>query len=101
MLRMLVAGEHNISALAAPFRMTFAAASKHVRVLEAAGLIHRRVEGRAHICRLETEPLVAATEWLQFYASFRPHRLDRLDDRLRAEDVIPGAAADFHPNPRG
>src|SRR6202035_1740393 len=62
MLRTLAAGEHNIGALAAPHRMSFAAASKHVKVLEKAGLVQRRIQGRSHICRIEAAPLATAEE---------------------------------------
>ncbi len=86
MLRSLAAGERNIGELAAPFRMSFAAASKHVRVLERAGLVRRRIQGRAHICCLDTAPLKAADEWLRFYERYWTDRLDVLDALLQAED---------------
>jgi DNA-binding transcriptional ArsR family regulator len=63
MLRTLAAGERPIGELAAPFRMSFAAASKHVKVLECAGLVRRRVQGRRHLCRIQAAPLAAADEW--------------------------------------
>src|SRR5262245_33043135 len=85
MLRELAAGERNISELAAPFRMSFVAASKHVRVLESAGLVRRRVVGRSHVCRLEAAPLKAAEEWLHFYEEFWADRFDALDTLLRAD----------------
>lgn len=86
MLRTLAAGERKIGDLAAPHAMSFAAASKHVRVLERAGLVRRRVEGRAHVCRLEPAPLAGADEWLRFYQSLWTRGLDTLDAMLRAED---------------
>jgi DNA-binding transcriptional ArsR family regulator len=92
MLRSLAAGEHNIGELAAPFSMSFAAASKHVRVLESAGLVRRRVEGRAHICRIEAVPLAAATEWLRFYEGFWGERFDALEALLKAEDAAAQAS---------
>ena len=91
MLRTLAGGERNIGELAAPFAMSFAAASKHVRVLERTGLISRRVAGRAHVCRLEPKPLVAAQAWLRFYERFWNERLDALQAVLDAEDQA-GAA---------
>src|ERR1700722_19709318 len=91
MLRTLATGEHNIGELAAPHRMSFAAASKHVKVLEKAGLVRRRVEGRAHVCRIEAAPLATADEWLRFSGRFGSERLGLLDDLLRAEDQ--GAAS--------
>lgn len=57
MLGQLRAGELNVTALAAPLRMSFAGASKHVRVLERAGLVQRRIAGREHLCRLDLERL--------------------------------------------
>ena len=86
MLRSLAGGERKIGDLATPFSMSFAAASKHVRVLEAAGLVRRRIEGRAHICRIEPAPLRNADEWLRFYEGFWDHRLDDLEAALLAED---------------
>jgi DNA-binding transcriptional ArsR family regulator len=86
MLRSLATGEHNIGELAAPHRMSFAAASKHVKVLEQAGLVRRRVEGRAHVCRIEAAPLATADQWLRFYERFWSERLGLLDDLLHAED---------------
>lgn len=87
MLRRLASGEHRIGDLAAPFEMSLAAASKHVRVLEGAGLVSRRVVGRTHLCRIEAGPLAAADEWLRFYERFWGERLDRLDALLKAEDA--------------
>jgi DNA-binding transcriptional ArsR family regulator len=89
MLRSLSSKDHNIGELAAPHRMTFAAASKHVRVLESAGLVRRLVRGRTHICSIEPLPLAKAEKWLRFYERFWTERLDTLDALLRAEDQAP------------
>jgi DNA-binding transcriptional ArsR family regulator len=86
MLRSLAGGERKIGELATPFAMSFAAASKHVRVLETAGLVRRRIEGRAHFCRIEPEPLRSADEWLRFYEGFWSGKLDALEAILRADD---------------
>jgi DNA-binding transcriptional ArsR family regulator len=86
MLRSLAAGEHSIGELAEPHRMSFAAASKHVKVLERAGLVRRHVQGRTHVCRLEPTLLATADEWLRFYERFWTERLDLLGDLLHAED---------------
>ncbi|MGA2905822.1 MAG: metalloregulator ArsR/SmtB family transcription factor [Candidatus Korobacteraceae bacterium] len=86
MLRNLAAGERNISELAAPFRMSLAAASKHVKVLEGAELVRRRVQGRRHVCRIEPSALAAADKWLRFYERFWNKRLDALEALLIAED---------------
>ena len=87
MLRSLASGQRTIGELAAPFSMSFTAASKHVRVLERAGLVRRRVEGRSHICRLDPAPLAAADEWLRFYETFWTERFDALEAVLKAEDA--------------
>lgn len=88
MLRSLTEGERNIGELAAPFDMSLAAASKHVKVLERAGLVRRVVRGRTHICQLEPGPLAAADAWLRFYEQFWANRLDALDALLKAEDFL-------------
>jgi len=87
MLRRLAKSERSIGELAAPFSMTFAAASKHVKVLERAKLVRRRIEGRSHFCRLEPAPLAAADGWLRFYERFWTEQLDALDGALRGEDA--------------
>lgn len=86
MLRELSEGERSVGALAEPFDMSFAGASKHVKVLEQAGLVHRRVAGRTHYCRLEAARLAEAEAWLRYYERFWSTRLDTLDALLRAED---------------
>lgn len=65
--------------------MSFAAASKHVQVLERAGMVDRRVEGRRHICSLSPEPLREASEWLSFYEKFWDESLDRLQAVLESD----------------
>src|SRR6201995_3099584 len=90
MLRDLARGERTVSELAEPFAMSLAAASKHIRVLEHAGLIRREVMGRTHICRLEPGPLASAHEWLGFYERFWTNRLDILERLGRQEDRATG-----------
>lgn len=87
MLRSLSAGEQTVSQLAEPFDMSLAAASKHIKALEGAGLIHREVKGRTHVCRLEPGPLASAQEWLGFYEEFWTSRLNTLDRLLREADA--------------
>jgi len=87
MLRDLSRGERTVSELAKPFAMSLAAASKHIKVLEGAGLIQREVRGRTHFCRLDPGPLASAHEWLGFYERFWTSRLDVLDRLLREEDA--------------
>lgn len=84
MVRALVEGERRIGDLAAPFDMSFAAASKHVRVLEGAGLVKRRIEGRSHYCALQPGPLHQAKDWLGFYESLWTDKFDALDALLTA-----------------
>lgn len=85
MLGMLAQGEATVGALAAPFAMSLAAASKHIKVLEDAGMIRREVRGRTHVCRLEPGPLASASQWLSFYAQFWTERLDVLDQLVSAD----------------
>ncbi len=79
MLGRLAARERTVGELAAPFQMSLAAASKHVKVLEEAGLLHRAVRGRRHLCRLAPEGLARASDWLRFYERFWNDRLDGLE----------------------
>jgi DNA-binding transcriptional ArsR family regulator len=83
MLRRLAAGEHTVSELAEPFHMSLAAASKHIRTLEEAGLIHRTIEGRTHRCRIEASPLAGVGRWLRRYEKFWNSRLDDLERVLK------------------
>lgn len=83
MLRDLSGGERSVGELAAPFDMSLAAASKHIKALEKAGLVRRQVQGRTHICRLEPQPLEDAHEWIAFYERFWIARLDVLEGLLR------------------
>ncbi len=91
MLRALADGERTVTQLAEPFAISLAAASKHIKALESAGLIQREVRGRTHLCRLEPRPLASAHEWLSFYEHFWTERLDALERLLREQDaaVIP------------
>lgn len=82
MLRTLAAGEFTVGQLAAPFRMTFAGASKHVKTLEEAGLLRRTVRGREHICGLRPAGILDVHEWLRFYERFWTDRLDALEREL-------------------
>ncbi|RFC69236.1 MULTISPECIES: ArsR/SmtB family transcription factor [Mesorhizobium] len=85
MLHELAEGERTVSQLAEPFAISLAAASKHIKVLENAGLMKREVQGRVHICRLEAGPLASAHEWLAFYEQFWTSRLSALDKLLRED----------------
>lgn len=87
MLRDLATGQKTVGQLAEPFDMSLAAASKHIKALESAGLIRREVKGRTHMCSLEPGPLASAHEWLSFYERFWTRRLDMLDRLLREDDA--------------
>lgn len=86
MLGQLAERELTIGELATPFEMSFAGASKHVRVLENAGLVTRTIRGRTHLCRLEAARLAEADAWLRRYERFWSAKLDMLEALLRAED---------------
>src|SRR6476661_4438411 len=87
MLRDIAAnGERTVGELAKPFAISLAAASKHIKVLESAGLIRREVRGRTHLCRLDPGPLASAHQWLSFYERFWTDRLNVLDRLLRKDD---------------
>lgn len=82
MLRRLAGGTRTVGELAEPFDMSFAAAAKHVKVLEQAGLLSRSIEGRSHRCTIEAGPLAAADRWLAYYERFWALRLDDLERAL-------------------
>ncbi|MDP9423426.1 MAG: metalloregulator ArsR/SmtB family transcription factor [Pseudomonadota bacterium] len=92
MLASLALGEKSVGELAEPFAMSFAGASKHVKVLEEAGLIRRQVRGRTHVCSLEPGPLASADQWLRHYERFWTGRLDALERLLRDDDARKSAA---------
>jgi DNA-binding transcriptional ArsR family regulator len=92
MLLELAGGERTVGQLAEPFSISLAAASKHIKALEGAGLIRREVRGRTHHCRLEPAPLAGAHQWLSFYERFWIERLMTLE-RLLAEEKPPNPPA--------
>lgn len=91
MLRRLSTGERSVGELAQPFLMSLAAASKHVKVLERAGLVRRTVRGRTHHCRLDAARLADAQKWIDFYQRFWNERFDALDTLL-----LPGGNDEDH-----
>jgi DNA-binding transcriptional ArsR family regulator len=86
----LAAGEASVTELAAPFSMTQPAISKHLKVLERAGLVARRRDAQRRPCRLDADALRQATEWLEPYRRFWAERYDRLDGLL---DELQGGPA--------
>ena len=88
MLRSLARSASTVGELAAPFDMSLAAASKHIKVLERAGLVQRTVQGRVHQCRLDARPMHGGMEWIRHYEKFWNERLDALESALAAEDAV-------------
>jgi len=88
MLQGLAKGPRKVGDLAAPFDMTLAAASKHIKVLEKAGLVRRSVQGRTHVCSLDALPMHAGVEWMRHYEKFWNQQLDVLEALLVAEDQV-------------
>lgn len=83
MLARLAREEMSVAELSKPFRITKSAITKHLKVLEKAGLLHRTIEGRVHRCRLDPEPLHAVSEWVGFYEKFWNKKFDALDAYLK------------------
>lgn len=83
LLARLAEGEATVGELAEPFDMTFAAVSKHLRVLETAGLVTRGREGQFRPARLDARPLAAASRWIWDYRSFWTENLGALDAYLQ------------------
>ena len=83
-LRRLARRKRTVTELAEPFQISLAAVSKHLRVLEKAGLVVQEREGRVRRCRLSSGPLKDAAGWISYYRRFWEESLDRLDDYLHA-----------------
>jgi DNA-binding transcriptional ArsR family regulator len=99
MLRDLAEGPRTVSELAAPFDISLAGASKHIQMLERAGLIQRDVQGRVHTCRLDARPMHAGAEWLRHYERFWNRKLDVLEAILGAEDAAKPTAKAIRKSP--
>ena len=82
-LARLAAGEFSVNELAAPFKMSLPAISKHLKVLERCGLIARGREAQWRPCRLKAEPMKEAVDWLEDYRRYWEESFDRLEDYLR------------------
>jgi DNA-binding transcriptional ArsR family regulator len=113
-LARLAAGEMSVTELAEPFNMSLPAISKHLKVLERAGLIERRRDAQWRPARLDAGPLRDVADWVETYRRFWEQRFDRLEDYLRslqaaqrasearlesAEPMNPGAPSPDAPNP--
>lgn len=84
--RLLKEGEHSAGEIAEPFAMSKPAISKHLRVLEQAGLIERRVERQWRVCRVRPEAIKAVDDWMQRYRTFWEGSFDRLEKLLAQHD---------------
>ena len=87
-LKRLAEGEARVTEVAAPFDISLNSVSKHIRMLERAGLVRRRIAGRDHFLSLDPKPLDAAAAWMQQQRDAWTTRLDKLEAALRAEDAI-------------
>ena len=81
-LARLATGEASVTELAEPYDMSLPAVSKHLRVLESAGLVARSKDGRVHRCRLEAAPMKSAADWIAHYRQFWEAQLDSLQRYL-------------------
>ncbi|HEY6929257.1 MAG TPA: metalloregulator ArsR/SmtB family transcription factor [Thermoanaerobaculia bacterium] len=103
-LARLALGQTSVTELAHPFAISLPAVSKHLRVLERAGLLARFRDGRVHRCQIEAEPMRAAADWIARYRGFWEDRLDALDRYLKEtgqELETPAAVSPVAPmNPR-
>ena len=99
-LQRLAGGEARVTEIAAPFDISLNSVSKHIRILERAGLVRRRVAGRDHFLTLDAAPLDAAAAWMQRERAAWASRLDKLEAALRAEDAIEKARLPSKPKTR-
>jgi len=95
-LSRLSGGEATVGELAAPFDMTFAAVSKHLRVLEGAGLVTRGRDAQYRPARLDARPLAAASRWIGEYAQFWEDSVDALDQYLNALQQLDSPSPQDH-----
>jgi DNA-binding transcriptional ArsR family regulator len=101
-LKRLASGDARVTEVAEPFEISLNSVSKHIRILERAGLVSRRIEGRDHFLSLERKPFDELTQWMLQTREFWTRRLDALEAALRAEDAIAAAqkTATKSPAPR-
>lgn len=90
-LQRLAAGEARVTEVAAPYAISLNSVSKHIRILERAGLVRRRVSGRDHFLSLDPAPMDGVAAWIQRERASWEARLDKLEAALRAEDAIEAA----------
>ena len=100
-LKRLAAGDARVTEIAAPFDISLNSVSKHIRILERAGLVRRRIAGRDHFLSLDPAPLDSAAAWMQRERAAWTTRLDKLEAALRAEDAVEAARkSSKKPKPR-
>ncbi len=99
-LERLASGEARVTELAAPFDISLNSVSKHIRLLERAGLVRRRVAGRDHYLSLDPKPFDELSAWMSRTRRFWSARLDDLEAALRADDAIQAAAKSPKHSPR-
>ena len=99
-LARLATGEASVNELAEPFAMSQPAISKHLKVLERAGLISRGRDAQRRPCRLEAQPLAEATQWLERYRQHWERNHDRLDALLDELKAVGADQADESQNPK-
>ncbi len=95
-LARLASGESSVSDLAAPYEMSLPAVSKHLRVLETAGLVVRHKDGRVHRCRLVAEPMKDAAEWIERYRLFWEKQFNALARFLEESQTKEGKTWQRH-----
>ena len=87
-LQRLSKGEARVTELAEPFDISLNSVSKHIRILERADLVRRRVSGREHFLTFNSAPMESAVEWMERHRIFWTERLDALEAALRADDAV-------------
>jgi DNA-binding transcriptional ArsR family regulator len=91
-LKQLASGEARVTEVAAPFDISLNSVSKHIRLLERAGLVRRRIAGRDHFLTLDPKPFDELSQWMLRTREFWNTRLDLLEAALRADDAVAAAA---------
>ena len=99
-LQRLSAGETRVTDVARPFAISLNSVSKHIRILERAGLVRRRRAGREHFLSFTPAPLDDAATWIETHRSLWPARLPALDALLQSEDAAATASARHAPSAR-
>ena len=99
-LQRLSSGEARVTEVAAPFGISLNSVSKHIRILERADLVRRRVAGRDHFLSFNAAPLAEASKWIEQSRAFWTGRLDALEAIMRAEDAIAATKKGTSPPPK-